>query len=84
VATAGEIQVSEVVGSWDETTTTYNSAPGSGASVTTFLVSQASQFVTVDVTTTVQKWLQSPQLNQGFVLSSAPQTPAVVVFFDSK
>src|ERR1035437_10832235 len=38
----------------------------------------------VDVTATVQKWLQSPQLNQGFILSAAPQAPATVVFFDSK
>ena len=84
VASAGEVQVSEAAGTWDETTLTNTSAPASGTSITTFSVSQASQFVTVDVTATVQKWLQSPQSNQGFVLSGAPQAPATVVFFDSK
>ncbi len=84
VAAAGEIQVSEAAGPWDEGTLTHNSAPASGALIATFPVSQASQFVTVDVTDTVQKWLLSPQLNQGFVISTAPQTPATMVFFDSK
>jgi hypothetical protein len=84
VAVAGEVQVSEAAGPWDEATLTYTLAPASGASIATFLVSQASQFVTVDVTTTVQRWLQSPQSNQGFVLSGAPQWPTTVVFFDSK
>ena len=84
VADAGEVQLSEADAPWDETTMTYTSAPATGAFIATFSVSQASQFVTVDVTATVQKWLQSPQLNQGFVLSGVPQTPATVVFFDSK
>src|SRR3984893_13122296 len=84
VATAGAVQVSEVAGPWDETALTYTLAHASGAFIATFSVPQASQFVTVDVTATVQKWLLSPQLNQGFVLSGAPQAPATVVFFDSK
>ena len=84
VAAAGEIQVSEAAGPWNEGTLTHNSAPASSALIATFSVSQASQFVMVDVTATVQKWLQSPQLNQGFILSAAPQAPATVVFFDSK
>jgi hypothetical protein len=84
VATAGEVQVSEAAGPWDETSLTYTTAPASGAFIATFPVKQASQFVTVDVTATVQKWLLSPQSNQGFVLSGAPQAPATVVFFDSK
>src|SRR5579864_3139564 len=80
VSRAGEVQVSEAAGPWDETTLTYTLAPPSGAVIATFPVSQASQFVTVDVTSTVQKWLQSPQSNLGFVLSG----PDVEVFFDSK
>ena len=84
VASAGEIQVSEASGPWDETSLTYTTAPASGASIATFPVTHASQFVTVDVTATVQKWLLSPQSNQGFVLSGASQAPATVVFFDSK
>src|SRR5712692_1660624 len=85
VAVAGEVQVSEAAGPWDEATLTYSLAPPpSGAFIATFPVSQASRFVTVDVTVTVQRWLQSPQSNQGFVLSAALHAPATVVFFDSK
>ena len=84
VADAGEVQVSETAGLWDESTMTYPSAPASGAFIATFSVSQASQFVSVDVTAPVLRWLRSPQLNPGFVLSGAPQAPAAVVFFDSK
>ena len=84
VANAGEIQISEVAGPWKEATVTYATAPASGTSVTTFPVSLGWEFVTVDVTAAVQEWLQSPQSNQGFVLSAAPQAPATVVFFDSK
>ena len=84
VANAGEVQISEVAGPWNEATVTYATAPASGASVTTFPVSLAWQFGTVDVTAAVQGWLQSPQSDQGFVLSAAPQAPGTVVFFDSK
>ena len=84
VATGGDVQVSEAAGPWDEATLTYTTAPASGAFVATFSTPKAAQFVMVDVTGTVQKWLLSPQSNQGFVLSAAPQTPATVVFFDSK
>ncbi len=84
VATGGEVQVSEAGGPWDEATLTYTTAPASGAFIATFLTPKAAQFVIVDVTGTVQKWLLSPQSNQGFVLSATPQTPATVVFFDSK
>ncbi len=84
VAGAGQVQLSEAAGPWDETTMTYASAPATGAFIATFSVSETSQFVTVDVTATVQKWLQNPQFNQGFVLSGAPQAPATVIFFDSK
>ncbi len=84
LATGGEVQVSEAGGQWDEATLTYTTAPASGAFIATFSVPQAAQFVTVDVTATVQKWLLSPQSNQGFVLSGAPLAPATVVFFDSK
>src|ERR1700675_4212340 len=59
IAVAGEVQVSEAVGPWDETTLTYTIAPPpSGAFIATFPVSQASRYVTVDVTVTVQRWLQ--------------------------
>ena len=84
LATAGEIQVSEAAWPWDEDTLTHNSAPVSNALITTFPVSQASQFITVDVTATLRKWLQSRELNHGFVLSAASQTPSAEVFFDSK
>jgi len=84
VATGGDVQVSEAGGPWDEATLTYTTAPASGAFIALFSVPQAAQFVTVDVTATVQKWLLSPQSNQGFVLSGAPQAPATIVFFDSK
>ena len=61
VAVAGEVQVSEAAGPWDEATLTYSLAPlPSGAFIATFPVSQASRFVTVDVTVTVLRWLQSP------------------------
>jgi hypothetical protein len=81
VPAAGQVQLSEVSAAWDESTLTYALASAAGSVITTIPVSQASEFVVVDATASVQKWLQNRQSNQGFVLST---TGAASVFFDSK
>ncbi len=78
----GALQVSEVAGGWDEAGLTWNSQPTTGGQVGTAQASVASQFIFIDVTSSVQKWLKTPAANNGFVLDGISQTASI--YLDSK
>jgi hypothetical protein len=82
VPAPGSIQVSEVSSSWDASTVTWNQQPTTGSAVATVSSGRGSQFIYIDVTASVHKWLTSPSANQGFVLEGVPQSTAV--FLDSE
>ena len=80
--TAGSIQLSEVSGAWSEGAITSGSSPATGVALGVASVTAGSQFITFDVTSSFQKWLATPALNQGFVVDAVGG--ATAVYLDSK
>jgi Collagen triple helix repeat (20 copies) len=80
VNTAGSIAVSPILAGWGEYSVTAAGAPALGSPIGSFPVSVAGQFASVDVTSQVQAWLNTPASNNGLALSSASAN----ALFDSK
>jgi hypothetical protein len=80
VNTGGAVTVSPVTAGWGEYSVTAAGAPATGGSITSVSVTQAGQFVSVDVTAQVKAWLDTPASNHGLALASG----AANVLFDSK
>jgi len=78
--TPGAISVQAVQGSWSESGITYATLPALGPVVQTAQVSSAAQFVTFDITSTVQQWVGAPAANNGLALTAS----SAMVQFDSK
>jgi len=80
VNTAGTINIAAVTSAWTEYGVTFNNQPSYGSAVASGVsVSQAQQFIVVDVTAQVQSWLNGAQ-NFGIALS----TTSADVVLDSK
>ena len=71
VNAGGTVSVSPITSSWSESGVTYNSMPSMGASIGSFAVSAAGEYVAVDVTSQVQSWVTTPASNYGFALTSS-------------
>ncbi len=80
VNTAGAVTVSPVTAAWGEYSVTAAGAPATGGSIASVSVTQAGQFISVDVTTQMKAWLDTPASNHGLALASG----AANVLFDSK
>ncbi len=80
VNTPGTVAVQTVGSAWSEGSVTYATLPTLGATVETGSVSSAGEFVTFDVTATVQSWVSGVAANDGLALSSTGAS----VQFDSK
>jgi len=78
--TPGAVSVQAVQGTWSEGGITYATLPGLGPVVQTAQVNSVGQFVTFDVTSTVQQWVSTPSANNGLALTAS----SAVVQFDSK
>ena len=81
VFTAGTINVVQLNSAWSEYGVTYATLPTQGASAGTLPVVSAGQYITIDVTATVQGWINTPATNYGLALSAAGSAN---VLFDSK
>jgi hypothetical protein len=77
--TPGTVAVQTVGSAWNEASVTYATMPSLGPAVE---MGQATlgEFVTFDVTSTVQAWVSAPATNHGLALNSS----LAVVQFDSK
>ncbi|MGA2538801.1 MAG: DNRLRE domain-containing protein [Terracidiphilus sp.] len=83
VAKAGGFNVQIVNGTWGESTITSANAPALGAVVATAIpVTASSSFVSVDVTSAVQDWLNDVGSNYGLAL--LPSTPSTSFELDTK
>ncbi len=80
VDTAGVISLQPLTGGWSEYGVTYQTLPAMGAAAQVFSVSQAGEFVAIDVTALVQAWVAAPATNFGFALTAG----TAVAQFDSK
>ena len=78
--TPGLLSLSPVTSTWGEYSVTSSSAPLMGSSIAVTQVSTAGQYVTIDVTNTVQAWITTPASNFGLALTAG----TAVLQFDSK
>jgi hypothetical protein len=83
VAAAGTMDVYAVNGAWSEGTITYNSAPALGNSILSAVPVKKTGYVSLNVTSTVQAWLNGTLANNGIAL--VPSTgSSIVASIDSK
>lgn len=71
VTTAGNFNIDVVAGSWTEKTITYNLQPAIGSTIATAVpltTANKSRYIEVDITSTVQSWLNGTEPNDGIVL----------------
>ena len=80
VTTPGLVTYAAVTSSWGEYSVTYATEPSIGSPSGVVNVSQAGEFVAIDVTSLVQGWVVSPAANNGLALSAG----TALAQFDSK
>ncbi|MET0556367.1 MAG: DNRLRE domain-containing protein [Vicinamibacteria bacterium] len=78
----GGLTLSRVTGAWDENTLTPATVLALAPEVSGVAVTQAKEFVTIDVTQLVKDWISGSQPNDGLALVA--ETEAALVAFDSK
>ena len=78
----GLVAVQAVGGVWNESSVTYATMPAMGPVVQTAQVAGLGEFVTFDVTSTVQGWVGAPGTNFGLSLTAG--AGGAQVQFDSK
>lgn len=85
VTAPGTVDLSVADGSWNESTLTAATAPTLTAIPgATAAVSASEEYIMIDVTTTVEGWLNAPAANNGFAIVPDSSTPTVSVLFDTK
>src|ERR1035438_4815148 len=83
--TGGSFNVYQLNTSWSESTLNWGNAPSPGELVAgPISVSEANQFVEVDITSLVQGWANGSVQNNGLVLELAEFDIAFYFSFDSK
>jgi Collagen triple helix repeat (20 copies) len=83
VLTSGTMDVYQVSGSWSEGSITWNTAPALGTKLFSAVSVSKTGFLSLDLTPTVQAWLNGTLANNGIAL--VPSTgSAISVSFDSK
>ena len=88
VVKAGSFDVFQLNTAWSESTLTYNNAPSLGSSATggnpkSVALTSYNQFILVDITSTVQGWVDGSLANNGVALAVAGDGRGVFSF-DSK
>ena len=78
----GIVSVAQVTSPWNEGSLTFVSSPTIGTTQNTFVAPNSLSFVSVDLTTLVKAWVDSPASNNGVVLQTT--NPALRVLIDSK
>jgi hypothetical protein len=67
------VAASLITSSWDETKVTFNSLPAVGSLVATGSVTGANQVLTLDVTSAVQGWLDTPASQFGLLIEQTAE-----------
>src|SRR5580692_6291573 len=71
ITSPGSVMILEANGPWTETGVTGTNGPSAGAVVAASVpVTVQGQFITIDATTAVQDWLNSPGNNAGFLIEA--------------
>ena len=83
VLTSGTMDVYQVNGSWSEGKITYNNAPALGTKLASAVSVTSPGYLSLDLTSTVQAWLNGTLANNGIALVPSSGS-AISVSFDSK
>lgn len=83
VLSAGTMDVYQVNGSWSEGKITYNSAPALGTQLFSAISVTGPGYLSLDLTSTVQSWLNGTLANNGIALVPSSGSK-ISVSFDSK
>ncbi|HVG27903.1 MAG TPA: DNRLRE domain-containing protein, partial [Acidobacteriaceae bacterium] len=78
--TPGNVTVGTVKAAWGEYSITYSTLPAMGTTLGSIQVTNAGEYVTLDVTAAVQGWVTTPAGNNGLGLTAS----SAVLQFDSK
>jgi hypothetical protein len=82
VLTSGTMDVYQVNGTWSEGTITWNSAPALGTKLFSAVSVSSMGYLQLDLTSTVQSWLNGTLANNGIALVPTPGS-SISVSFDS-
>ena len=83
VLASGTVDVYEVSGSWSESSIAYKNAPALGNKILSAVPISKTGYLSMDVTSTVQSWLNGALTNDGIALVPT-QGSRVSISFDSK
>jgi hypothetical protein len=83
VLTSGTMDVYQVNGSWSEGSITYSNAPALGTKLFSAVAVTKAGFLSLDLTSTVQSWLNGTLTNNGIALVPTSGS-SISVSFDSK
>jgi len=83
VITPGTVDVYQVSGPWSENSITYNNAPTLGSQLLSAVPVSKTGYLSLDLTSTAQAWLNGTLPNNGIALVPSPGSP-IVASFDSK
>ena len=83
VVTPGVMDVYEVNTPWLETSVTWNNAPVLGSKILSSISVSRPGFLSLDVTTSVQEWLNGAMANNGLALAASAGSK-ILASFDSK
>ena len=83
VSAAGTMDVYRITQPWSEGTITYSNAPQLGTKILSAVPVSKTGYLSLDLTSTVQAWLNAPLTNNGIALVPSPGS-SILVSFDSK
>jgi hypothetical protein len=83
VITPGTVDVYQVSGPWSEGSITYNNAPTLGSQLLSAVPVSNTGYLSLDLTSTTQAWMNGTLPNNGIALVPSPESP-IVASFDSK
>jgi hypothetical protein len=83
VLSSGTMDVYQVDGPWSEGSITYNNAPPLGSKILSAVSVTKAGYLSIDVTLTLQSWLNGSLVNNGIALVPTAGSP-ISVSFDSK
>lgn len=84
VSVPGMLEIAQVTSAWTEMAVTHNTVPSIHSPIATVSVTEAGQWVSVDLTPIAMQWVDYPRGNLGLSIYPALNSPATTVYFDSK
>lgn len=84
LAVPGSLEIAQVTSPWTEMVVTHNTVPSVHSPIAIVPVTEAGQWLSVDLTHIVTQWIEYPRSNLGLSIAPAANSPTTTVYFDSK